>query len=440
MDENEFERQLDRLANGLGAIWVLHGEKVSDQLDQSLNETISYNLDREIWLEIISRLNHHPDLSEYVSQRVLSGAKPQTYSNEELGPHASTSEQLRWAWKELKGTTKSVQAICNGANLNSGIATVLRVAKIEEELMHTAIGLMVDYTCAPGDTVMHERALADSYNGLEKANKWSLLPLFFNEQMTKRESRFLIDGEANDAYFEIFQRRLKADGLSINAVKKQFLESGIGELMPCLHQCDPSAWRIGEGINSSQLNRSSISTKREPSFSDENLDQLFKEDLHHENEKLENDKDFPMDRYQKNSSDDINEQPSGFKVFVDQIKNGIFYGVGLQIASLIFMFSDGAGVFFILGWIFAGVITIVVGLSWPMTLISTVMLIPTIPLYFASDSDKGDRFLFDLASVIGLIINSLVLLASYQLISEYGAVGLPAFEPYGIKFFYNFSY
>ena len=138
--------------------------------------------------------------------------------------------------------------------------------------------------------------------------------------------------------------------------------------------------------------------------------------------------------------DEINEQPSGFKILVDQIKNGIFYGVGLQIASLIFMFSDGAGVLFILGWIFAGVIAIVVGLSWPMTLISTVMLIPTIPLYFASDSNKGDRFLFDLASVIGLIINSLVLLASYQLISEYGAVGLPAFEPYGIKFFYNFSY
>lgn len=138
--------------------------------------------------------------------------------------------------------------------------------------------------------------------------------------------------------------------------------------------------------------------------------------------------------------DEINEQPSGFKIFVDQIKNGIFYGVGLQIASLIFMFSDGAGVLFILGWIFAGVIAIVVGLSWPMTLISTVMLIPTIPLYFASDSNKGDKFLFDLASVIGLIINSLVLLASYQLISEYGALGLPAFEPFGIKFFYNFSY
>jgi hypothetical protein len=138
--------------------------------------------------------------------------------------------------------------------------------------------------------------------------------------------------------------------------------------------------------------------------------------------------------------DELYEQPSGFKTLIDQIKNGVFYGIGLQIASLIFMFSDGDGVFFILGWIFAGVITIVVGLSWPMTFISTVLLIPTIPLYFSGDSNKGDKFLFDLASVIGLIINSLVLLTSYQLISEYGGIGLPAFEPYGLKFFYNFSY
>ena len=138
--------------------------------------------------------------------------------------------------------------------------------------------------------------------------------------------------------------------------------------------------------------------------------------------------------------DELYEQPSGLKTLIDQIKNGVFYGIGLQIASLIFMFSDGAGVFFILGWIFTGVITIVVGLSWPMTFISTVLLIPTIPLYFSGDSNKGDKFLFDLASVIGLIINSLVLLASYQLISEYGGIGLPAFEPYGLKFFYNFSY
>ena len=145
-------------------------------------------------------------------------------------------------------------------------------------------------------------------------------------------------------------------------------------------------------------------------------------------------------RDKEKGMDEMYEQPSGFKTLVDQIKNGIFYGVGLQIASLIFMFSDGAGVFFILGWIFAGVITIVVGLSLPMTLISTVLLIPTIPLYFSGDSSKGNKFLFDLASVIGLIINTIVLLASYQLISEYGALGLPAFEPYGVKFFYNFSY
>ncbi|MEK9701007.1 MAG: hypothetical protein VW829_03235 [Deltaproteobacteria bacterium] len=155
------------------------------------------------------------------------------------------------------------------------------MARIEEELLHRAVRLMVDYACEPDNIAMLERAFADTYNGLDLSAKWSLMPLFFNEAMTKRESRFLSDQSANDAYYKIFQKRLSTDGISIPDLKKEFLETGVGDVMPCLHYCDPNAWNLGNETKDAHI---PTTDKRELFIDDKNLDQVLKGKSHSGNQ------------------------------------------------------------------------------------------------------------------------------------------------------------
>jgi len=238
MDEDEIEGAKETLANGLSAFWVIAGEKVSEQLDQALNEQISYDISEDMWLDIIGKLRH-PKLAEYVRQRVLFDQEAETYSSEELSTEADTNERLQWLWKELKGTTKSIETLCQEANFNKGEEVLVRVAQFEEELCLKGLNWMLNHSVDSENLLILQKIVADSYDYLDNDEKWSLMPLFFNEAMTKRKSRFLSEQEANDAYFEIFYQRVKADGLKIKDLKAQFLGSGYGDLMPCLHIFDP---------------------------------------------------------------------------------------------------------------------------------------------------------------------------------------------------------
>jgi Na+/H+ antiporter NhaB len=129
------------------------------------------------------------------------------------------------------------------------------------------------------------------------------------------------------------------------------------------------------------------------------------------------------------------QDQDGLSVLIDQIKNGLFYGGWLLLAEFLFTVSNGLDIWHILGWglvMWNAVVTI---LSLPNTLISSVTIVPSIPLYFSRDIDAIDKFLFDVACLAGLFVNLMILIGGYQIISYYGDVGLPVFEPEGIRLF-----
>ena len=132
---------------------------------------------------------------------------------------------------------------------------------------------------------------------------------------------------------------------------------------------------------------------------------------------------------------------NGQKILFDQIKNGIFYGVGIAVCGLIFLFSDGGGFLFLIAWFLTSVIGILAFLSAFNTIFALALLPISIPLYFDKSSDKLDRFYFDLSTIVGTAVNLGVLLAAYQTIQQYGKLNIPEFFPFGNIFsIYNFAY
>ena len=132
---------------------------------------------------------------------------------------------------------------------------------------------------------------------------------------------------------------------------------------------------------------------------------------------------------------------SGKTILIDQIKNAIFYGVGLQISTLIFGFSGGSGFLFIIGWIIVLGIGIICGLSIINTFIALITFPLSIPLYFVKNTDKLDKLFFDLSTLLGTIVCVSITLVSYQILQQYGLIRLPEFYPFGNLFgIHNFVY
>ena len=131
----------------------------------------------------------------------------------------------------------------------------------------------------------------------------------------------------------------------------------------------------------------------------------------------------------------------GGQILSDQIKNLIYYGIGLAITNLMFLFSEGSGFLFIIAWIMTIGILIIAILSSLTTLLALITFPLGIPLYFDKETDKFDKFLFDLSTLVGTIVCLGLSLASYQTLQQYGNIGLPEFFPLGNLFgIYNFSY
>ena len=85
----------------------------------------------------------------------------------------------------------------------------------------------------------------------------------------------------------------------------------------------------------------------------------------------------------------------GGQILSDQIKNLIYYGIGLTITNLMFLFSEGSGFLFIIAWILTVGILIIAILSSITTFLALITFPLGIPLYFHNETDKFDKFLFD---------------------------------------------
>ena len=127
-------------------------------------------------------------------------------------------------------------------------------------------------------------------------------------------------------------------------------------------------------------------------------------------------------------------------MLIETIKNVVYFGLGLLAASFAFMYSDGVGFLFYLGWLIGAAICVIFVLNLFSNGMSLILGITTIPLYFDADTDKKEKFNLDFANVVAVVLDMLVLLAGFQLLQQYGNLGLAAFEPFGIQFFHNFSY
>lgn len=126
-------------------------------------------------------------------------------------------------------------------------------------------------------------------------------------------------------------------------------------------------------------------------------------------------------------------------VLIETFKNVIYFGVGLALASVAFMFSDGSGFLFYVGWGIGAGISIIFAINLFTNGLSLILGLATIPLYFDASTDKKEKFILDLSNLITVALDCLVLLAGYQLLQQYGGLSLPNFEPFGIQFFFNFS-
>ena len=132
---------------------------------------------------------------------------------------------------------------------------------------------------------------------------------------------------------------------------------------------------------------------------------------------------------------------SGIAILFDQVKNGIFYGIGLTLADLVFLFSDGSGALFFIAWIVAVGIGVIIFLSIPQVVLSLITFLITILLYFDAMTNKVDKFFFYFSTLVGAIINLGILLATYQILQQYGQLGLLEFFPFENPFgIHNFAY
>jgi len=126
-------------------------------------------------------------------------------------------------------------------------------------------------------------------------------------------------------------------------------------------------------------------------------------------------------------------------VLTETFKNVVYFGVGLALASVAFMFSDGGGFLFYVGWVIGMGISLLFVFNLFSNGLSLVLGLMTIPLYFTPETDKKERLILDFSNLVTVLLDCLVLLAGYQLLQQYGGISLPRFEPFGIQFFYNFS-
>ena len=125
----------------------------------------------------------------------------------------------------------------------------------------------------------------------------------------------------------------------------------------------------------------------------------------------------------------------------ETFKNAVYFGIAACIGLLLFTFSDGYGVFYFLGWILTLFAIIPCVLTLFTSGLAFITLFLTIPLYFDSETDKSDKFLLDLSSILSVIANLVITLYGYQILTEFASIGLPVFEPFGISFSVkNFSY
>ncbi len=129
-----------------------------------------------------------------------------------------------------------------------------------------------------------------------------------------------------------------------------------------------------------------------------------------------------------------------FLMLIETIKNVFYFGLGLLGASFAFMYSDGGGFLFYLGWVIGGAITILFAFNLFSNGMSLILGLATIPLYFDGETDKKEKLILDFSNIVTVIFDVLVLLAGFQLLQQYGGLGLDPFEPFGIQFFHNFSY
>ena len=127
-------------------------------------------------------------------------------------------------------------------------------------------------------------------------------------------------------------------------------------------------------------------------------------------------------------------------MLLDTIKNLIYFGLGLLLASFIFMFSDGSGFLFYLAWFIGLVIAFIFILNLFKNGLLLLLGIFTIPLYFDRNENRKEKLILDFSNLIIVAFDLIMLTAAYQLFQQYGNLQLSEFKPFGIQFFYNFSY
>ena len=214
--------------------WMLSDGSPSKAVEDLITHLISFDIDQSFWQEIISGLNDS-DLAAHVTSRVVDG-DPVNYQNPELPQNSSIDQQLKWCWLEIKRTGKSPEAICEENDFSIGLIAILKSALIEEELLSHAINLQVRLELSPDDESQLKAEFRLAYDYYDNDEKWALIPLFFNEQLSKQQIPIL-SSQATERYLPIFLNQLEWDGFDLEALKRQYVDSGYANFIPCLHHC-----------------------------------------------------------------------------------------------------------------------------------------------------------------------------------------------------------
>jgi len=123
----------------------------------------------------------------------------------------------------------------------------------------------------------------------------------------------------------------------------------------------------------------------------------------------------------------------GAILFVDQIKNYAFYGVGLIVLAYLLSTSEELSFLYWLAVIGTVLVCLVCLTSLIQSIVSFFMMLLTFPIYFQKGENIQQRLLVDAAIVLALIINFGLSLTAYQLLADKTNWGLPFLEPLGLN-------
>ena len=143
-----------------------------------------------------------------------------------------------------------------------------------------------------------------------------------------------------------------------------------------------------------------------------------------------------FDQHSNSSYDDRVKAQLASSSISETLKNLVWHALAITACLYAFVFSGGSGFFHYAGLFACSIICLVCILQLAFSAFSAFSAaigITTFILYFDDQTDKQEKLLIDVSNILQLMVYLLLSLSSYQFLSEYGDIGLPNFEPFGIR-------